>query len=269
MITFNMIGAGRVGKAIVRILSLSKIAQLSGVVNRTLDSSIHACNELRLGLAVQHIVDLPRADLIFITCNDDAIENCCENLAKNKNINQSIVVHMSGLKTSRSLDVLKRHGCSVASFHPMYSFSGDEKKPSLQGVYCAVEGDKKAIGFLQDIFTPVGAILYEIDPDQKALYHAAGVFISNYSVVLCDMGINLLEGSGIEAGIASEIVKSLFMNTANNVSKVGRPINALTGPAQRGDEGTIESHLSALKAYDHDLVKIYEIFKTVIQKVPR
>jgi predicted short-subunit dehydrogenase-like oxidoreductase (DUF2520 family) len=93
-----------------------------------------------------------------------------------------------------------------------------------------------------------------IPPGGKATYHAALVFVSNYTVTLYALAENLLTGLGAEREAADQALNVLLGATVENLRLKGIP-DALTGPLVRGDVGTLAAHLEALK--DAQLVDVY------------
>jgi predicted short-subunit dehydrogenase-like oxidoreductase (DUF2520 family) len=75
------------------------------------------------------------------------------------------------------------------------------------------------------------------------MYHAAAVFASNYLVV----GSAIAEKLFLAAGLADPVHAMLPLQraTLDNIARLG-PQDALTGPAVRGDAGTISMNLEAL-----------------------
>ena len=67
-----------------------------------------------------------------------------------------------------------------------------------------------------------------------------------------------------EYSIPFEILQPLILETANKIQSLP-PSKAQTGPAQRGDELTIEKHIAALES-NSDLQAIYKTLSNSIKK---
>jgi predicted short-subunit dehydrogenase-like oxidoreductase (DUF2520 family) len=91
----------------------------------------------------------------------------------------------------------------------------------------------------------VGARPRHVDDRQRALYHAAAVFTSNYLIAVVYEGVRLLEASGWPRGDAERALLPLVEGVVANLRKRGT-VGALTGPIRRGDVDTINRHLQAL-----------------------
>jgi len=268
----NIIGAGKLGKTIARLLVINKVGIIEGVCNRSLESSNTAVQFIGQGKAYATIADLPSADIVFITTSDDLIEQCANELSKSALLKpNTIVLHCSGTNSSSLLNLVKAKGCYVASVHPMRSFAN----PSISverynGTFCAIEGDEKATVLLFDLFKKIGSIPFKLEGQKKALYHAAGVFASNYLVAICEKALHCLREAGVNDEIATQITLNLMSGTLQNLQSTLSTEKSLTGPIKRGDSNTISKHLEAFS--DEALASLYKSLGLAIvgiAKLPR
>jgi predicted short-subunit dehydrogenase-like oxidoreductase (DUF2520 family) len=98
--------------------------------------------------------------------------------------------------------------------------------------------------------------LLAIPPGGKAVYHAALVIASNYTVTLYSLAEGLLVSLGADRAVADRALDTLLVATVDNLRREGVP-EALTGPLIRSDVGTISAHLDALRQVDERLVEVY------------
>ena len=254
MKTLNIIGAGKCGLSLAILFNRSQQFRILAVCNANLSSAEQAVSEIGDGYAVSCIDKLPAADLIMIACPDDKIFGVANDLSK---IVQpgTIVFHCSGVLNSTHLKVLTDKGCYVASVHPLTSFANVEQSiTNFAGSYCGVEGHGQAIKLLKKIFTGVGAQVLDINTADKALYHTAAVFSSNYLVTLAHVAEEMFVDSGIEQEQAKHLVTSLMQASVTNLQVQKEIKQALTGPIQRGDSKTVAIHLANIKKeHIHDL----------------
>lgn len=243
----NIIGAGHLGKTIGRLLVKNELIKIGAICNTSIRSSMAAIEFIGDGKYCDSISNLPPADITFITTPDDAIATVCGILSQNKFINEgNIVLHCSGSLTSDALTAIKEKGCYVASIHPMRSFVNPELSiKQYSGTYCAMEGDKEAISVTSSLFNSIGSITYEIDKGKKSLYHAAGVFASNYLVTLSQQALMCLKDAGVENEIAMRVITNIMQGTVSNLAKTLSPEQSLTGPIQRGDISIIKKHMES------------------------
>ena len=248
MILMNIIGAGHVGQTIGHLLMKSALVRIGAVYNQTEESAFNAIEFMGGGQYCSSIRKMPHAQLTLITTPDDCILSACTELSANEYLRpRDVVVHFSGSCSSDSLWPAKQKGCHVASVHPMRSFA----RPALsvneyQGTYCAMEGDAAALDRIGALLQGIGSITYLINKEKKSLYHAAGVFASNYVVTLSQQALDCLLEAGVEQGIAIDVITGLMRSTVSNLERTSSPKEALTGPIQRGDCSAIEGHLKAL-----------------------
>ncbi|MBA4396907.1 MAG: DUF2520 domain-containing protein, partial [Syntrophus sp. (in: bacteria)] len=90
----------------------------------------------------------------------------------------------------------------------------------------------------------------------KALYHAAACMASNYLTTLMHMVETTYQALGLSRKDAIRAFWPLVRGTLLNIETKGA-VEALTGPIARGDAGTIQKHLAALRETLPDLLKAY------------
>lgn len=255
MLTINIIGAGNLGKTIGYLLANSDKVKIGYICNKSKESSTNAIKFIGSGNLCEKISELPHADITLIATPDDSIEMVCKELSKNNNLLAGdLIFHCSGSLTSDALISSKEKGCITASIHPMRSFAVPELSiEQYKGTYCALEGDNKAIETLQLIFEAIGSTTYLIDKNKKTLYHASGVFASNYLVTLSQLALNCLQEAGVENDIAMQVITNIMKGTVSNLEKTLSPKKSLTGPLQRGDIKTVKKHIEELPSQEKDL----------------
>jgi prephenate dehydrogenase len=86
--TVNIIGAGKLGKTIMKLIVLKEAGTVQGVCNSSLSSSKAAVEFIGQGKAYANISNLPAADITFITTPDDSIEKCSIELSQSKTLKQ-------------------------------------------------------------------------------------------------------------------------------------------------------------------------------------
>ena len=261
--TFSIFGASRIG------ISFAYHLQKNGLIpqflwNRSSIRLEQAEKWIRFEVTTTQIGDFDKpTDWLIISVSDDAIETVAQNLAKLPvNFNGCLAFHTSGFLNSEILKPLKKRGCRVGSCHPV--LSAPDIETGIQrfstGVFaCEGEIDSELI----QLTSKIGKLGLPLTSEQKQLVHVSAVFLQNYSVSLIAAVKNLCR----EKGLSEELSNLLLKGFSEQSVEVGwqRPLlDALTGPAARGDLKTIEKHLEFLKSHE-DLKELYETFLKITQ----
>jgi predicted short-subunit dehydrogenase-like oxidoreductase (DUF2520 family) len=102
----------------------------------------------------------------------------------------------------------------------------------------------------------LGAVPVRLAPGAKAAYHAAAVLAAGGFVALLDAIAELGRVAGLDEAGALAIYAPLIEQTLANARALGIR-QALTGPMTRGDRGTLDAHLAALREHAPDVVDLY------------
>lgn len=257
--TLTILGAGRLGSTLARVLNTKRAARITDILNRSQASAQRAADFIGAGRAVEAFEQLAPATVFLLAVPDDQIAACSEQLAASGRTGPgNVVFHCSGALNSGVLKAVTATGAAVASIHPIRSFADPENVVTrFAGTCCGVEGDAVAMATLAPMLTLIGARLIPIRAESKTLYHAAAVFASNYLVSVLAVAQQAYVSAGIPAEVALELLSPLARETAENVFRLG-PANALTGPIARGDTATVARQLQAVQQWDDGYGKLYE-----------
>ena len=188
---------------------------------------------------------------MFLTVPDGAVAAVATSLAAGgADIPDAVAfVHVSGALELGALAPLRgRH--PVGSFHPLRSFPEPGPPEAFRGIVVAVDASSASLRRVLDrLARDLGAKPRRVDDSQRALYHAAAVFASNYVVALLGEAVGLLQRSGWTEKEAVRGLVPLAEGALANIMKRG-PAAALTGPLRRGDAETVTRHLAALTELD-------------------
>lgn len=255
----NIIGFGKVAETLARLIIDKKLASIAGIYNRTRTNAEKNMHLLGNAQVYDSVLELPHANLTFITTSDDCITEMSTQYAQNTNLQMGdVIVHCSGVLASSCMQELKKKGCMLCSVHPMHSFIDPEiSVQKYAGTYCAIEGDAAAVEVAEQLFSAFGSKVFAVDRESKPLYHAAGVFASNYLLTLASQSLSCLEQAKVEKKDAFNLVVNLMQSTLNNLVTKTSARDALTGPLRRGDYVTIQKHLYAFsKAEERDFYEL-------------
>lgn len=189
----------------------------------------------------QHVADA--ADLVFLTVPDSAIAGVAQEAQWRA---RQAVVHCSGALGLEVLSPAADAGALTGCFHPLQSFPSREGDPGrFQGITCGIEAPAELAIALERMATSLGADVVRLEGVDRAKYHAAAVFVSNYVVSLVAAAERVWEQSGLLKAAARPALAPLLVGAAQNVAE-HELAEALTGPVARGDIATVERHLAAL-----------------------
>jgi predicted short-subunit dehydrogenase-like oxidoreductase (DUF2520 family) len=248
MTTLSIIGPGRVGKTLGRVISRAGAADILDIYGRSVAGTQAAAAFIGAGTPVADQSALRAADIYLLSVPDDAIGACSAALAAMDRKPGAIVFHCSGALTSQAMIAVQAAGAMVASVHPVRSFADPQRvADDFAGTGCGIEGDAHAVAVLRALFEKIGARVFNIDPANKSLYHAAAVFASNYVVTLIDVAMQTYGSAGVAPADALALMAPLLRETADNAFRLG-PAAALTGPVARGDLATVQRQQQALAA---------------------
>jgi len=185
--------------------------------------------------------------IVFLAVPDGAVTSYAAELARLSIPQRASIVHVSGTLGLDALDSLRaRH--AVGSFHPLQSFPAPRTPDAFRGITVAVDASTPSLRRrLATLAGDIGARPRHVDDSQRALYHAAAVFTSNYVIAVVYEGTRLLEAAGWPRAEAERALIPLVEGAVANLRKRGAA-GALAGPIRRGDAETVELHLQALRA---------------------
>ncbi|HWR51439.1 MAG TPA: Rossmann-like and DUF2520 domain-containing protein [Bryobacteraceae bacterium] len=238
-------GAGRVGLALARLLQ-AEGEPVTAIASRSPQRS-HAAAEL-LGdrvLPVAYAALPLHAGRFLIAVPDGAIADVADVLASSGA--NGIALHTSGAVGLEALSALAERGVACGTLHPLQTVTGaPDAAQVLSGVAFSIWGDPAAVEWAQSIAKLCGGTTLRIEPEARAMYHAAAVMAGNYVTALVDAAACLMEHAGVERETALRALAPLVRASAENALTRG-PVAALTGPIERGDTATVMAHLIALE----------------------
>jgi predicted short-subunit dehydrogenase-like oxidoreductase (DUF2520 family) len=187
------------------------------------------------------------ADVLFLCVSDAAIEEVASRLRLPE---QVLLVHTSG---ALPMSILEKYHSNIGVFYPLQSISLAKQTDWAQVPLVINANYDKNTATLLALAKKLSMHIYRYSDEQKKAMHLAAVFGSNFTNHLLKIVKDISEAEGLDF----QIFKSLVQNTVTKAFDIG-PENGQTGPAIRGDEQTIKSHLAMLEG-SQDLDRIYKI----------
>ncbi len=252
-----IIGPGRVGTALW--LALRDRCRLVGAAGGS-----RASQELflrRTGVAVAPAAaPLCRAaDWVFLTVPDRAVAPLAAELGAAGAFHAGqVVAHTAGALPSAVLGPALESGAEILALHPMQSFAEPERGLALfQGVTCSIEGTPAARRAGADLAEVLGMRPWQVEAEDKPRLHAACSLASNALVALLALAARTAAASDSrdDRQRALEALLPLSRGSLENLARLGLP-KALTGPVERGDAETVQTHLDLLAGDADDAYRV-------------
>jgi predicted short-subunit dehydrogenase-like oxidoreductase (DUF2520 family) len=241
-----VVGAGRVGTALAVLLQRTGHA-VTAVAGREATGARAA--EYLPGVPVLPETEASlAAELVLLAVPDDAVEPTAVRLAESAAFRPGgWVAHVSGALGLDALAAPLAAGARRLAIHPLQTMpdvaSAIERIPGSAMAVTADDEDGATLG--ERLALDVGARPFRLADERRPLYHAAAVFASNYLVTAAGIAEDLFREAGVPD--PARALMPLARASLDNVGRMG-PAGALTGPAVRGDAGTVARNLEALRA---------------------
>ncbi len=250
----GFIGAGKVGFSLGKYFCDHQLA-VTGYYSRTPASALEAAAFTRTKQYESLTQIVKENDVLFLTVSDSAIVSVWESLKKLP-IKNKIVCHCSGALASAIFSDMQQTEAFGYSVHPLCAMHDKYTSHlSLAQALFTVEGDAPQLDTICSLLRQTGNRLQIIAPAHKSRYHAAAVVVSNHTVALLQVGMDLLAQCGFSQEDARQALLPLLSGTVENLQHA-LPAAALTGPVERGDAATVGRHLQTLTGTDRVLYRL-------------
>jgi predicted short-subunit dehydrogenase-like oxidoreductase (DUF2520 family) len=257
--TIAIIGPGRAGSALGRALNTAGYT-ITAIGGRNPDNVRNLAKELGASACQSPATTIDMADLTIVAVPDDVILPLATDMVESLcSAAGHAAVHLSGAQDRSALRPLAQQGSvQTGVFHPLQTFRrGPEAVGNVAGTYFGIDADQPLRDELTQLAHDLHGHPFDLTGVDLALYHAAAVFAANYPITLLAEAVALAAGAGLDPETARKGMTNLLAGAVNNLRDL-TPADAITGPAVRGDEGTIKRHLEALKG-DPDLQHLYQL----------
>lgn len=193
---------------------------------------------------------IAEADVYVIAVKDEAIPRVSTYLSAKK----GIVVHTSG---AMAMDCLAATNRGV--FYPLQTFTVGRAVDFSAIPLCIEAQNPTSLAVVQQLAGTLSKKVYEITSEQRKMLHLAAVFVNNFSNHLYYIGEMLCQ----QEGLPFALLQPLLLETALKVQSLS-PTEAQTGPARRGDQKSIQTHLNRL--HNTPYTELYTAFSNAIQQ---
>lgn len=204
---------------------------------------------------------------VFLSVPDDTLPEMATALAgQGQAPAGASAFHLSGALGTDPLAPLHARGYSVGTLHPLqtvaHPITGADLLP---GSSFALSGEPEALSVARRILSVLGSPALTVPVSQRPLYHAAGVFASNYVLAVIAAAARMLTRTGLSEEEALRAILPLVRGALDNLEALGAD-QALTGPVARGDFETLQLHLRVLEPEERTLYR--ELGRELLRSFP-
>jgi predicted short-subunit dehydrogenase-like oxidoreductase (DUF2520 family) len=253
-----LLGAGKLANHLGPAFAKSG-AEVLAIYNRHVASAKKLAKDLGSNtMATDQLSELPSgADLYVLAVSDNAIAEVAKKL-KSVHGPDIFVVHSSGATPSTVLaDFFSKYGV----FYPLQSFSEGREIDFSAVPICIHASNSLLMEQLTAFAKKISGKVYEVNDEQRSQLHVAAVFANNFVNHVLGISHQILE----EADLPKSILFKLISETIQKL-ETGDAKSMQTGPAIRGDKGTMDRHEKWLKDYP-DALDVYQLISSKIIKL--
>lgn len=177
------------------------------------------------------------ADLVILALPDDVVKNILPVFSGD----EAIIVHTAG---ALSLQVFENR--QIANFgvlYPLQTFSR-QRRVEMSQTPIFVEANTRANKEkLLSLAKLISANVSELSSEQRLHLHLAAVFGSNFANHCWSIAADILQQNNIPASVLHPLIGETF----DKALLARHPKDVQTGPAVRGDVGTMQKHIALLQ----------------------
>jgi len=259
LIRLGLIGPGRVGRTLVRLLPQDKL-KLGPVLSRNITSARRAVRQMKMGAATRDWGRLEETDVVLVTVPESALDAVVERLRKaNVDYRDKIILHTSILQSSEVLQTLEERGASVGGLHPFYVFQ--RSVLSLSGVYFACEGSRPAMVVARQMVRELGGEFELVKPDQTVNHMMAFSMASDLATGLLEGSMRQMVAGGFTRRRGLEAISRLVEATIEEYEKSG--LKSRPGPLLRRSRAGKDRCLRAFRSVDPEAAELYRCLASV------
>ncbi len=196
------------------------------------------------------------ADLYILAVPDIEISNVAQNLINVR----GIVVHTSGSTPVEVLEKICTSDCGV--FYPFQTFTYSRALNYSDIPVCIEAKSNSTFELLRSFAFALGAKPIRMDSETRKWLHLSGVFACNFVNHMLSVSYILAQENDIDVAL----LKPLIFETVNKALE-DNPFESQTGPALRGDTGTLKRHYAMLGQLDEELRDLYISLSTSIERL--
>jgi len=242
------IGSGNVGTHLYHALAIAGL-DIVQIYSRNIDSANRVA-DLCGASGVAHISEIiPDADIYLIAIVDDAVGEFASELVSHIS-DKSLIAHTTG---SIAMDTLAVANNPIGVFYPLQTFDKDRHMDLYATPFLLESSHAESMMILTYLASRLTSSIHQIDSEQRRHIHLAAVSSCNFVNHLLTTAYDYLSKEGIDP----HLLDPLIQETINKFT-AKYPTDTQTGPAKRGDKGTIEKHKILLQNHP-EMKHLYSI----------
>ena len=188
--------------------------------------------------------EIPENSRCILCVSDDAIPA----IAAQVGPYARLLVHLAG---SVPLTAISTYAANSAVVWPLQSFTPNQEVDWSKIPLIVEHHGSESEDLITDFLDALGGPQFPLDFESRRKLHLSAVIVNNFSNHLFRLAYDWC----LQSGLPFEALLPLIQETADRLHR-GIPEEFQTGPAWRGDQATIDAHLSLL-AEQADLAKLY------------
>lgn len=250
--TITIAGSGNVATHLATALSDAGLA-IKGIYSRNKKTAGTLAEKVgaRLYRSLSEIKD--DTDLIILAVPDIAIRDISRQLEPGK----TLVVHVSG---STSIDALQPFFQNYGVFYPLQTFTKGRNLDYRNIPVCIEARNEASTLKLKQLAGRFSNDVRITTSHERLIIHLSAVYASNFVNYMNVIASDILERENISRDILFPLIRETMQKIIDN-----HPHDVQTGPAVRGDHGTLQKHVELLST-DPEKQKIYRILSEEILK---
>ncbi|MGB3775033.1 MAG: DUF2520 domain-containing protein [Leeuwenhoekiella sp.] len=244
----TIIGTGNIAWHLAKGIAVSDDYQLTYIVGRASNIPV---DFKEIALYSNTIETLGPTDIIILAVSDTAIATVKTKLQDT----HALVVHTSGSQPMDALRNLKNYGV----LYPLQTFTKGRSQDLKKVPFCIEANSEGNLHKIENLAAIFSEKIVKMDSKTRERIHFSAVLANNFSNHLLTLTHDYCKAHDI----SFDLLKPLMMETVKKAFSAG-PYHAQTGPARRGDHGTLQQHLKTIG--DSPLEETYKLMTNSILK---
>ena len=241
-----IIGSGNVATHLAQ--ALSRAAHIIQIYSRTLANANILAQKIGNSEAIDNIDNIATdADVYLISAKDDAVASIAAQAAPRCKGN-ALWLHTSG---SVPANVFAPHCQRYGVLYPLQTFSKDATVNVAEVPFFIEGNNADTERDIAIIANALSATVKRADSNCRRRIHAAAVFACNFTNHLWAIANDILAQGNLDWDVLMPLLKVTLAKTQQL-----SPADAQTGPARRGDTGTMNSHLAMLDDHQQEIYRM-------------